>query len=217
MCVFLQFDFEPQVETCTKSLNHADLSDPTSPALKEKLRNVLAALSLSGDQSVLVQYWAATEAGGPFLLATTDQPFGFYGTEKGLLDVYQKGCLLNKLYVHHRTDVHVGLPGLAFKKGTSQQTQDVHDYPEDQRPPCEDESVFSRKWGSFAVPVILADKCFGVLEFVIDGPTGPCDGYIAEAHKALMVCPYLPYLHVCINMLNNYLNPHIHMPIYNQM
>lgn len=87
---------------------------------------------------------------------------------------------------HHSTDVHVGLPGLAFKKGTCQQTQYIDDhYPKGQRPPCEDESVFSRKWGSFAVPVILADKCFGVLEFVINGPTGPCDGYIAEVHKAL--------------------------------
>nr|GFA23730.1 hypothetical protein [Tanacetum cinerariifolium] len=81
--------------------------------------------------------------------------------------------------------ISFGLPGHAFEDRTPHQSRDMHDYPEDQRPPCEDKAIFSKKWGSFAVPVILANECIGVLEFVDTEPTHTYDGDINEVNKAL--------------------------------
>ncbi|GKD57634.1 hypothetical protein Tco_1291021 [Tanacetum coccineum] len=160
------------------------LQDPTSLELKKRLVSALKTLSIDGKQSCLVQYWAATNAGKTHLLATTDQPFGIYGNDEGL-ELYRKACLHHKLYVHRKGNISFGLPGHAFKDRTPHQTQHVHDYPEEHRPPCADKAIFSRKWGSFAVPVILADECVGVLEIVDTEPAHTYDGDINEVNKAL--------------------------------
>ncbi|PWA87063.1 RWP-RK domain-containing protein [Artemisia annua] len=162
----------------------ADLQDPTSRELKKKIVSAVKTLSIDGKQSCLVQYWAATNAGKSHLLATTDQPFGIYGSDQGL-ELYRKACLHHKLYVHREGKISFGLPGHAFKDRTPHQTQHVHNYPEDQRPSCEDKAIFSEKWGSFAVPVILANECIGVLEFVDTEPTHTYDGDINEVNRAL--------------------------------
>ncbi|GJZ15850.1 RWP-RK domain-containing protein, partial [Tanacetum coccineum] len=160
------------------------LQDPTSRELKKRIVSALKTLSIDGKQSCLVQYWAATNAGKTHLLATTDQPFGIYGNDEGL-ELYRKACLHHKLYVHRKGKISFGLPGHAFKDRTPHQTQHVHDYPEEHRPPCADKAIFSRKWGSFAVPVILADECVGVLEIVDTEPAHTYDGDINEVNKAL--------------------------------
>ncbi|PWA52620.1 hypothetical protein CTI12_AA453810 [Artemisia annua] len=152
--------------------------------IKEKIFSALATLSLLGQQSVLVQLWSPTKAGNTFLLYTCPTFGSSYEIDKGLM-VYRRGCLRHAFYIHRDKNVSFGLPGLAFMEGTPQQTQDVHNYPEDQRPPCEDDSIFSMKWGSFTVPVTLDDECVGVLEFVLTGPTGPYDVYMKEVCKAL--------------------------------
>nr|GEW31137.1 hypothetical protein [Tanacetum cinerariifolium] len=150
--------------------------------IKEKIFLALATLGLNGQQSVLVQFWSPTKAGNTYLLYTC-RSFGYYGPDKGLL-VYRRGCLHHAFYIHHEENVSFGLPGRAFMEGTPQQTQDVHDYPVDQRPLCEN-AIFSMKWGSIAVPVILDAECVGVLEFVMTGPTGRYDELMNEVYKAL--------------------------------
>lgn len=160
------------------------LQDPTSRELKKKIVSAIKSLSIDGKQSSLVQYWAAIKAGSSHLLATTDQPFGIYGTDTGL-ELYRKACLHHKLYVHREGKTSFGLPGHTFEDRTPHQTQHMHEYPEEHRPPCADKDVFSRKWGSFTVPVILANECVGVLEIVDTEPTHTYDGDINEVNKAL--------------------------------
>ncbi|XP_021976527.1 uncharacterized protein LOC110872069 isoform X2 [Helianthus annuus] len=58
---------------------------------------------------------------------------------------------------------------MAYLYCTPQQTQDMHEYLKDHSPPCEHE-MFTKKWGSYAVPVIDGNKCVGVLEVVTDTP-----------------------------------------------
>ncbi|GKE05586.1 hypothetical protein Tco_1397604 [Tanacetum coccineum] len=169
---------------CTKSLNLADLCDPTPDEVKKKILSALRTLSHSGQQSVLVQFWAPTKSGrNSYLLTTTDQPYGFYGIGEGL-KVYHKGYLHHKLYVHHGENVAFGLPSYAFMCETCVQTQDLHRCPADHRPPCED-AVFDQIWGAFALIVKLADKRVGVLNFVIDTPKDSYGNEIWEVCKAL--------------------------------
>ncbi|KAM0059599.1 putative transcription factor Nin-like family [Helianthus debilis subsp. tardiflorus] len=97
-------------------------------------------------------------------------PFRLFGINKEL-QKYYLACLDHKLYVYRdaKEEAAFGLAGKAYLRCTPQQTQNVHDYPEDQRPPCED-AIFTKNWGSFAVPVIDTNKRVGVLEFVMDTP-----------------------------------------------
>lgn len=164
--------------------NPQDLSDPTPIEVKIKILSALRTLSLTGRQSVLVQFWAPTKSGkNSYLLTTTDQPFGFYGIGEGLED-YHEGYLHHKLYVHTNENVAFGLPGYAFMFGTCVQTRDVHRCPGDHRPPCED-AVFDNIWGAFSLIVILADRRVGVLNFVTDTPKYLYENEICEVHKAL--------------------------------
>ncbi|KAF5753788.1 hypothetical protein HanXRQr2_Chr17g0784001 [Helianthus annuus] len=49
-------------------------------------------------------------------------------------------------------------------------------------------------WGSFAVPVIEADKCVGVLEFVMDTPKDSSDitGAVYSALEIRLVTSFKP-------------------------
>ncbi|KAJ0790784.1 hypothetical protein HanLR1_Chr00c3448g0879991 [Helianthus annuus] len=58
---------------------------------------------------------------------------------------------------------------MAYLYCTPQQTQNVHEYHEDHSPPCE-HAFFTTKLGSYAVPLIDANKCVGVLEVVTNTP-----------------------------------------------
>uniref|UniRef100_A0A251RM14 GAF domain-like protein n=1 Tax=Helianthus annuus TaxID=4232 RepID=A0A251RM14_HELAN len=147
---------------------------PTTVEFKKKIISLLQTLLFLPSESVLVQYWAAKEIGNTVVLTTTCQPFGLWGNNKELQS-YHKGCSDHKLYVHPKEGVAFGLSGRVFLNRTHEQTRDVHRYPKYQRPPCEDYAIFTKIWGSFAVPVIEADKCVGVLEFVMDTPKDSSD------------------------------------------
>ncbi|GKD17660.1 RWP-RK domain-containing protein [Tanacetum coccineum] len=138
-----------------QKLNLTDICVPTSEGLKQNIISVIKSLPLQG-QNVLVQYWGAKRIGKTFVLTTTCQPYGLYGINQEL-ELYRKACL----------------------------TQNLHnDYPKDQCPPCED-AIFSRIWGSFAVPVIVDGQCVGVLDFVMDNSMYYYDHLIAEVCRLL--------------------------------
>lgn len=154
--------------------------------MKQKIISIARNLSLPV-QNVLLQCWAPKKIGNSIVLTTICQPFGLSGVNEEL-EVYRKGCLDHKLYVHPEQGKAVGLAGRVFLNCIHEQTQDMHKYPKDQRPPCED-AIFSRIWGSIAVPVILNGQCVLVLEFVLDTPTDSYDNIIAEVCRLLEVCP----------------------------
>ncbi|PWA52619.1 RWP-RK domain-containing protein [Artemisia annua] len=168
---------------CRVAAMVSDLSDPTPDEVKLLILSALRTLSLSGQQHVLVHYWAATKSGNAYLLTTTDQPFGLYGNDEGL-ELYREGCLRHKLYIHPDENVAFGLPGYAFKNGTFLLTQNLHGWDGDQHPPCE-AAIFDQIRGAFAVPVIFANKRFGVLEFVMNTPKDSYYNDIYEVYKAL--------------------------------
>ncbi|PWA85641.1 RWP-RK domain-containing protein [Artemisia annua] len=155
---------------------------PTNEKVKQKIISIARNLSLPV-QNVLFQCWAPKKIGNSIVLTTICQPFGLSGVNKEL-EVYRKGCLDHKLYVHPEQGKAVGLAGRVFLNCIHEQTQDMHKYPKDQRPPCED-AIFSRIWGSIAVPVILNGQCVLVLEFVLDTPTDSYDNIIAEVCRLL--------------------------------
>ncbi|KAJ0666311.1 hypothetical protein HanPI659440_Chr17g0665411 [Helianthus annuus] len=165
---------------------------PTAVEFKKKIISLLQTLLFLPSESVLVQYWAAKEIGNTVVLTTTCQPFGLWGNNKELQS-YHKGCSDHKLYVHPKEGVAFGLSGRVFLNRTHEQTQDVHRYPKYQRPPCED-AIFTKIWGSFAVPVIEADKCVGVLEFVMDTPKDSSDiiGAVYSALEIRLVTSFKP-------------------------
>ncbi|KAK1413967.1 hypothetical protein QVD17_29704 [Tagetes erecta] len=178
------------------------LNDIDVPIDEGVLRNIISTvetLQVPQDQTaVLVQFWAAKNIRDEVktkmhLLTTTSQPFGFWGSNL-LLKAYRKACLHIKIYVYkdfkkqEETVLGPPVPGNVFLYRTPEQTQDVHRYPEDQRPPCDQDAVFDQRWGSFAVPVILADQsCVGVLEFLMDTPKISYDEYIK------LVCKHLKH------------------------
>lgn len=168
-------------------MNIADISDSTPREVKTKLHEALNSLSLHDQQSVLVQFWAPTKAGKVFLLTSTHQLYGVYGPDTGL-EVYRKGCLQHKLFVDRDGNKSVGLPGLAFKEEARQHTRNMDFYyPEDIRPPFESNAIFPMKWGSFAVPVFLKNKCVGVLEFITTKSMSSYDGDMDLVEEALKV------------------------------
>ncbi|PWA67857.1 RWP-RK domain-containing protein [Artemisia annua] len=167
--------------------NITDIHVSTTEELKQKIIFIIRNSPIQG-QNVLVQYWAAKQTGKTSILTTTCQPFGLYGINQQL-DSYRKGCLDHKLYVYVDPKildkgVAVGLPGRAFLNCTPEQTRNVHDIPKEQRPPCED-AIFSKVWGSFAVPVIVDGRCVGVLDFVMDTSEDSYDIHIGEICKLL--------------------------------
>ncbi|GKD49151.1 hypothetical protein Tco_1278127 [Tanacetum coccineum] len=165
-----------------RSPNFNYICVPTPQERKQQIKSTIRTLPLYG-HNVLVQFWAATKIGKTVLLTTTGQPFGLSGTNEEL-EVYRQGCLDHKLYVHPEKRIAVGLPGRVFLNSTPEQTQNVHNIPNDQRPPCVD-AIFTRIWGSFAVPVIVDGQCVGVIDFVTDTPTHSYDSIIGKVHKAL--------------------------------
>ncbi|KAJ0427789.1 putative transcription factor Nin-like family [Helianthus annuus] len=169
---------------------------PTTVEFKKKIISLLQTLLFLPSESVLVQYWAAKEIGNTVVLTTTCQPFGLWGNNKELQS-YHKGCSDHKLYVHPKEGVAFGLSGRVFLNRTHEQTRDVHRYPKYQRPPCED-AIFTKIWGSFAVPVIEADKCVGVLEFVMDTPKDSSD-IIGAVYSALEHAGFRSHDRVDIN------------------
>ncbi|KAL8201162.1 hypothetical protein R6Q57_012501 [Mikania cordata] len=179
---YWKFELSPSFQP-SPNINY--ICVPTTVEFKDKIISLLQTLSFLPYQSVLVQYWAAKEAGNSIVLTTTGQPAGIWGNNKEL-ESYHKVCLDHKLYVHPKKGVAFGLPGRVFLNRTYEQTLNVHE-DEDQRPPCD--VIFTKIWGSFAVPLIDNDKCFGVLEFVVD--TGNAsynrsyDDYIAVVCNAL--------------------------------
>ncbi|PWA84004.1 RWP-RK domain-containing protein [Artemisia annua] len=171
---------------------------PTSEGLKQKIISVIKNLPLQG-QNFLVQYWGAKRIGKTFVLTTICQPYGLSGSNQEL-ESYRKACLAHKLYGYEDSEkaVAVGLPARVFLNSSHEQTQNLHnDYPKDQCPPCED-SIFSRIWGSFAVPVIVDGQCVGVLDFVMDTSMYCYDDLIAEVCRLLEVCPFPDNLHFFI-------------------
>nr|GEX87618.1 zinc finger, CCHC-type [Tanacetum cinerariifolium] len=108
------------------------------------------------------------------------------------LTEYRIGCLQYKLFVHHEEDASFGLARLAFKKGTPQQTANVHHVysPKDECPLFINEEIFSLISGSFDVPVFLDNKCVGILEFVMTKPTHSYDAEINEICEALKFSQY---------------------------
>ncbi|KAL8266878.1 hypothetical protein R6Q59_004222 [Mikania micrantha] len=159
---YWKFELSPSFQP-SPNINY--ICVPTTVEFKDKIISLLLTLSFLPYQSVLVQNWAAKETGNSIVLTTTGQPAGIWGNNKEL-ESYHKGCLDHKLYVHPKKGVAFGLPGRVFLNRTYEQTLNVHE-DEDQRPPC-DVAIFTKIWGSFAVPLIDNDKCFGVLEFVVD-------------------------------------------------
>ncbi|XP_076935025.1 uncharacterized protein LOC143601517 [Bidens hawaiensis] len=159
-----------------------DICVPTTVEFKKKIISSLETLLLPC-QCVLVQYWAAKEIGNTIVLTTTCQPFGLTGNNKALQS-YREACLDHKLYVHPMKGVAFGLAGRVFLNRAAEQTQNVHRYPKDQRPPCED-VIFTEIWGSFAVPVIDTNGCVGVLEFVMDTSKNSYDIDIGLVYRAL--------------------------------
>ncbi|XP_076927581.1 protein NLP1-like [Bidens hawaiensis] len=158
----------------------------TTEEVKKKIISVIATHLNSRSPSVLVQYWAAKKIGNIYVLTTTCQPFGVSGDNKEL-QTYRKACLDHKIYVckEPEKEVAFGLPGRVFLNCTPEQTQNVHRYPPDHRPPCE-EAIFNKIWGSFAMPVIEADTCVGVLEFVMDTPNVSYTNDILDVYSALV-------------------------------
>lgn len=170
-------------------MNITDIGDSTPDEVRRKLRKALDSLSLHDQQSVLVQFWAPTKAGKAFLLTTTHQLYGVYGLDTGL-EVYRKGCLQHKLFIDRDRNKSVGLPGLAFKEETRQQTHNMNFYyPEDIRPTFENNAIFPMKWGSFAVPVFFNNKCVGVLEFITTKSMSSFNSDMGLVEEALKVCP----------------------------
>lgn len=175
----------------------------------ENITSIVKTLPVPQDETaVLVQFWAARNIHDEVntkmhLLTTTRQPFGFCGKNQDF-EAYRKGSLHQKLYVYRdfqkqeETVLGSPVPGNAFLYRTPEQTQDVHRYPEDQRPPCEDYAIFDKKWGSYAVPVIHDDKCIGVLEFLMDTYKNSYDDDIELVCKRLKVCLVLNNLHIFI-------------------
>nr|GEY28686.1 hypothetical protein [Tanacetum cinerariifolium] len=183
--VFSSFIVSPGESCICPSENFHYICVPTSEGLKQKIISVIKSLPLQG-QNVLVQYWGAKRIGKTFVLTTTCQPYGLYGINEEL-EIYRKACLVHKLYGYEDSDkaVAVGLPARVFLNSTHEQTQNLHnDYPKDQCPPCED-AIFSRIWGSFAVPVIVDGQCVGVLDFVMDTSMYYYDDLIDEVCRLL--------------------------------
>ncbi|KAI7753260.1 hypothetical protein M8C21_001175 [Ambrosia artemisiifolia] len=175
--------FELSNDSFRRSPNINYICVPTTAEFKTKIVSLLETILFLPCDSVLVQYWAAREIGNTVVLTTTCQPFGLWGNNREL-QLYQKGCSDHKLYVHPKEGVAFGLSGRVFLNRTHEHTQNVHRYPKYQRPPCED-AIFTKIWGSFVVPVIDADKCVGVLEFVMDRPKDSYDIYIGAVYGAL--------------------------------
>ncbi|KAM0059173.1 putative GAF-like domain superfamily protein [Helianthus debilis subsp. tardiflorus] len=139
--------------------------------VKKKIISTLQNLPFRDGESVIVLFWAAEEIKKYiFVLTTTFQPFLLSGNNKEL-HAYRLSCLYNKLYVYRgaKEEAAFGLAGMAYLYCTPQQTQNVHEYLRDHSPTCEHAS-FTKKWGSYAVPVIDANKCVGVLEVITDTP-----------------------------------------------
>ncbi|KAM0059188.1 hypothetical protein Hdeb2414_s0005g00178721 [Helianthus debilis subsp. tardiflorus] len=142
---------------------------PIDGEVLRKITYILENLPLQDGESVLVLLWVPKEIGDACVLTTTAcMPFRLFGNNKEL-QKYYLACLDHKLYVYRdaKEEAAFGLAGKAYLYCTPQQTQNMHEYPEDQRPPCED-AIFTKNWGSFAVPVIDTNKRVGVLEFVMD-------------------------------------------------
>ncbi|MFS8030345.1 hypothetical protein Hanom_Chr17g01532891 [Helianthus anomalus] len=144
---------------------------PIDGEVLKKITSILEVLPVKDGESVLVLLWVPKEIGDACVLTTAAcMPFRLFGNNKEL-QKYYLACLDHKLYVFRdaKEEAAFGLAGKAYLRCTPQQTQNVHEYPEDQRPPCED-AIFTKNWGSFAVPVIDANTRVGVLEFVMDTP-----------------------------------------------
>ncbi|KAD3641654.1 hypothetical protein E3N88_30878 [Mikania micrantha] len=159
--------------------------------VKEKIMNTISSILESFSRTgiircVRIQFWAATKCDEKvYLLTTTNQPFGLSGNNQEL-QAYSCGCLHHKLYVYKDTKEKqaIGLPALAFLQRAIIRTHNMHDYREDQRPPCKD-AIFKRKWASYSVPIIDADKCFGALEVITDTPSDSHDNDILAISIAL--------------------------------
>ncbi|KAJ0811596.1 putative transcription factor Nin-like family [Helianthus annuus] len=155
------------------SLYASYIRAPIDGEVLKKITSILEILPVKDGESVLVLLWVPKEIGDACVLTTaTHMPFRLFGINKEL-QKYYLACLDHKLYVYRdaKEEAAFGLAGKAYLRCTPQQTQNVHEYPEDQRPPCED-AIFTKNWGSFAVPVIDTNKRVGVLEFVMDTPRG---------------------------------------------
>ena len=196
----------------TNGLKLTDICVPTPQGTKQQIKSTIKTLLLYG-HNVLVQFWAAKKIGKTVLLTTTGQPFGLSGNNKEL-ELYRQGCLDHKLYVHPEKRIAVGLPGRVFLNSTPEQTQNVHNIPIDQRPPCVDATIFSRIWGSCAVPVIVDGQCVGVIDFVTDTPTHSYDSIIGKVYTSLQVRPVVHYLHGFINVECFYVSAYPDMLIY---
>nr|XP_043639882.1 uncharacterized protein LOC122610994 [Erigeron canadensis] len=158
---------------------------PTSEELKQKIYSLFRNIQPADGENALFEFWGAQKAGKAYVLTITDQPFGLFGNNKEL-QLYHNANLKNKLYVHPDKKVAFGLSGHAFLTCTSVQTQNLHYwYPEDERPPSDDDAIFSRIWGSFAVPLIVDERCVGVLQFVMDTPKDSYDSDIDKVYRAL--------------------------------
>ncbi|KAD3641665.1 hypothetical protein E3N88_30889 [Mikania micrantha] len=178
-------------ELFRRSSNYHYIDAVIDGEVKEKIIKtiwfILHSLSTAGIIGcVLLQFWAATECGeNVHLLTTTCQPFGLFGFNHEHLMAYARACFQHKLYVYkdakeEKGAAAIGLPALAFLL-RAMCTQDMHRYPEDQRPPCED-AIFERIRASYSVPIIDADKCFGALEVIItDTPSDSHDNDILFA------------------------------------
>ncbi|KAJ0807117.1 putative GAF-like domain superfamily protein [Helianthus annuus] len=170
--------------------------------VKKKIISTLQNLPFRDGESVIVLFWAAEEIKKYiFVLTTTFQPFLLSGNNKEL-HAYRLSCLYNKLYVYRgaKEEAAFGLAGMAYLYCTPQQTQNVHEYLRDHSPTCEHAS-FTKKWGSYAVPVIDANKCVGVLEVITDTPRDYSND-ITVAKEVLEVRRALYNLHyILINKL----------------
>ncbi|KAD3641658.1 hypothetical protein E3N88_30882 [Mikania micrantha] len=170
-----------------------DIDAAIDGEVKEKIMKTISSIlerfSTKGIiRRVFIQFWAATQCSKKVhLLTTTNQPFGLSGNNQEL-QAYGRGCLHHKLYVYKDTKekegTAIGLPALAFLQQAIRRTQDMHRYPKDQRPPCKD-AIFERIWASSLVPIIDADKCFGVLEVITDNPNDSYDNDILAVSSAL--------------------------------
>ncbi|KAI7753147.1 hypothetical protein M8C21_014081, partial [Ambrosia artemisiifolia] len=169
--------------TVLQQEDQVDICASIDEEVKKKIFYTLKGLSFQDSESVLVLFWAAKEFGDATVLTTTCQPSRRFGDNEELQD-YHLACLDHKLYVcrNAKKAAAFGIAGWVYLYCTPQQTQNVHAYPEDQRPPCKD-AIFTKKWGSFAVPVIDTNKCVGVLEVVIDTPRDYNDDILAVQRR----------------------------------
>ncbi|KAL8201208.1 hypothetical protein R6Q57_012547 [Mikania cordata] len=182
---FWKIDVSPD-ESSMLSPNINYICVPIDDEVKKNIISTHEALPVQDGASVLIQFWAAIDIGNICVLTTTSQPFGLFGYNQEL-EAYRKGCLDHKLYVYKDAEKEVafGLPGRVFLNCAPVQTHNLHEHhPTDQRPPCED-AIFTRIWGSFAMPVIHANKRVGVLEFVMDTPKDCYNNDILAVYKAL--------------------------------